>query len=392
MARPVIETQEREERYTVQRPIYETAEREDSTTVMEPVVSYQTQYVDQGQYVDQQVCRPGRVGYHLAWQPSACGVDPVTGAPVSQRAGLVWVPTQGPSVAETVRTWQPNVVAQQIPQTNYVAKVVTFKVPVQTCRYVDEEMVRKVPVQVSRMVTEEHVQQVPLQVCRQVVEHVDQKVPVQVCRMVAEEQVRKVPIVTVRMVTEEHVEQVPVQVCKMVAVDQIVQTPRIVEKRTPQTYTYQVPRMVVMRVPIDPPCAVSATVIPSAVVPVPMVQVPPAAIVPPPTTSHYIPVPTSDSPSDAAGAASTGADSHGQTSVMKPPVGSSGNTPNAEPAKSASQDRETKKPALDNTPPLPGPADPRGSAVRVGLACRARPVPAGCHCASSLSLDGRGPG
>ena len=134
------------------RPIYETAEREENTTVMEPVVSVRTQYVDQGQYVDQQVCRPAPVRYRLAWQPSTCAVDPSTrrrGKPTPVWSGCQ---AQQAPVAETVRSWQPNVVAQQIPQTNYVAKVVTLKVPVQTCRYVDEEMVRKVPVQVSRLV------------------------------------------------------------------------------------------------------------------------------------------------------------------------------------------------------------------------------------------------
>ena len=87
VARPVIETQEREERYMVRRPIYETAEREESTTVMEPVVSLQTQYIDQGQYVDQQVCRPSPVRYSLGWQPAACAVDPLTRASVSQPGG-----------------------------------------------------------------------------------------------------------------------------------------------------------------------------------------------------------------------------------------------------------------------------------------------------------------
>ena len=93
-------------------------------------------------------------------------VDPVTGASHYQRAGLVWVPEQGPSRQVVTRVWQPNVVTRQVPVTQYVARQVTRKVPVQVCRYVDEQVVRKVPYQVCRMVQEEHVRKVPYQVCR----------------------------------------------------------------------------------------------------------------------------------------------------------------------------------------------------------------------------------
>jgi hypothetical protein len=171
---------------------------------------------------------------------------------------------QMPATVEVQRAWKPNIVAQQIPQTTYVQRVVVQKVPVQVCRMVNEEVVQKIPYTICRTVQEDQVRKVPVTVCRQVVEHVDNKVPVQVCKMVPEEMVRKIPYTTCKMVNEEHVEQVPVQVCKMVAMEQTVRVPQSVERRVPVTFTYRVPRTVVMRVPVDPctgqPLAVTTTV------------------------------------------------------------------------------------------------------------------------------------
>ena len=173
--RPVYETQEREERYVVQRPVTETAEREEAFTVMEPVTTVTTNYVDQGGFVDQQVVTPGPTRTRLRWLQGGCAVDPATGASAYQRGGLTWVPEQGPARVDTFRVWQPNVVAQQVPQTSYVQKVMTRKVPVQVCRMVNEEVVRRVPVQVCRMVQEEQVRRVPVTTYRQVVERVQTK-------------------------------------------------------------------------------------------------------------------------------------------------------------------------------------------------------------------------
>ena len=266
VARPVIETQEREERYIVRRQVMETAERDESTAVVEPVTTYRTNYVDQGTFVEQQVVTPGPVRTRLRWLPGACAVDPLTGAAAYQRGGLAWVPEAAPAEVTVARVWAPNVVAQQVPQTTYVQRIVTRKVPVQVARCVDEEVVRKVPVQVQRIVQEEQVRRVPVTTYRQVVERVQQQTPVQVCKMVEEEVVRRIPVTTCRMVTEERVSQTPVQVCKMVAFEQTFRVPRVVEKRTPVTYTQQVPRLVVMRVPIDPcgapaPCCGGAGVV-----------------------------------------------------------------------------------------------------------------------------------
>ena len=234
VARPVFETAEREEVYTVQRPVYETAEREECYTVMRPVyeTAYQTQYrtvmqpvttcetryVDQGCYANQLVLKPGWPANRLTWQSATCSVDPLTGRPVYQRAGLYWTPTQSGRY-EVQKVWQPNVVAQQVQKTCYVPQTVVEQQPYQVCKYVPERVVRKVPYHV--------------------------------CRMVTEQCVRKVPVRTCRMVYEERVEQVPYQTCKMVAQQQTVNVPRVVEKRIPVTYTYNVSRVICYRVPLD---------------------------------------------------------------------------------------------------------------------------------------------
>ena len=216
--RPVYETAERDESYTVMKPVYETAYRTECHTVLQPVTTYLTQYVDQGCFHEQTVLKPALPVTRLAWQSGACGVDPVTGQTVYQRAGLYWVQTPR-TECEVQKVWCPNVVAQQVPQTTYVPQTVTQQVPMQVCKYVPE------------------------QVCR--------KVPVQVCRMVTEQFVRKVPVTTCRMVYEERVDRVPYQVCRMVAEQGVIQVPHCVEKRIPVTYTCNVPRLVCYRVPLD---------------------------------------------------------------------------------------------------------------------------------------------
>jgi hypothetical protein len=208
--------------------------------------------VDKGCFVDQTVQHPGAIHNRLRWVPATCGIDPLTGQSAYQRAGFAWIPEQGPTTVTVNRIWQPNVVQEQVPITQLVARQVTRKVPVQVCKYVDEVVVQKVPLQVCRMVQEEQVRKVPYTTCRQVTERVECKVPVRVCRYVEEEIVRKIPVTTCRMVYEERVEQVPVKVCKMVTENGTLRTPRVVNKQVPYTYTVQEPRTVVMRVPVDP--------------------------------------------------------------------------------------------------------------------------------------------
>ena len=237
----------------MQRQVIETAERDEACTITEPVTTLRTTYVDQGQFVEQQMITPGPTKTRLQWLPRGCVTDPATGAVTYQRSGLAWVPEQCPSTITAYRVWQPNVVAQQVPQTTLVQRVVMRKVPVQVARMVNEEMVRKVPVQVCRMVQEEQVRRIPVTTYKQVVERVEQQTPVQVCRMMEEEVVRRIPVTTCRMVTEEKIEQTPVQVCRMEAVQQTVQVPRVVCKQVPVTYTRRVPRVVCMRVPVEDP-------------------------------------------------------------------------------------------------------------------------------------------
>ena len=216
--RPVYETAEREESYTVLKPVYETAYRTECRTVYQPVTTCQTQYVDQGCYVDQVVMKPSWPATRLTWQSASSAVDPLTGQTVYRRPGLYWTQTPG-GTYEVQKVWRPNVVAQQVQQTSYVPQTVTQQVPMQVCKYMPEQVVRKVPVQV--------------------------------CRMVTEQQVRRIPVTTCKMVYEERVEPVQYQVCRMVAQQQTISVPRTVEKRIPVTYTYTVPRVVCYRVPLD---------------------------------------------------------------------------------------------------------------------------------------------
>jgi hypothetical protein len=216
--KPVYETAEREETYTVMKPVYETAYRTEYRTVYQPVMTCQTRLVDQGCYSDQVVLKPGLPTTRLSWQQAGCSVDPTTGQTVYQRAGLYWTQTPGGRY-EVQKVWHPNVVAQQVQQTNYVPQTVAQQVPMQVVKYMPEQVVRKVPIQVCRMVTEQHV--------------------------------RRVPVTTYKTVYEERVEPVSYQVCRMVAEQQTIRVPHTVEKRIPVTYTYNVPRTVCYRVPLD---------------------------------------------------------------------------------------------------------------------------------------------
>jgi len=184
--RPVYETQMQERRTIVRTPLVETAMRDEQFTQLEPVTTFRQQFVDQGCWQDQQVCQPGRVTNRLRWLDAACVVDPATGQQTFQRAGLAWVPEQAPSQVTVQRVWRPNVVAVQVPQTTYVQKVCSRKVPVQTYRVVDQEKVEQIPVQVCRMVPQTQTVRTPRTVARQV--------PVKYVCQVPRTVVRKVPL------------------------------------------------------------------------------------------------------------------------------------------------------------------------------------------------------
>src|SRR5262249_5766133 len=136
-------TAERENRYMVQRPVLETAEREQCSTVCEPQTTYTTRYVDQGCWQEYQVLKPGPICMQPVCIPSKCVVDPCTGLSTYIPATTGFQQVQGPSTVQVNRVWKPNVVAEQIPQTTYVQRVVVQKVPIQVCRYVNEEVVQK---------------------------------------------------------------------------------------------------------------------------------------------------------------------------------------------------------------------------------------------------------
>ena len=137
--RPVYETQEREEWYTVARPVTQTVYRTEAYTVMQPVTTCATQFVDQGSYANQMVLKPSLFQTRLAWQSATTGIDPVTGLAVYQRPGFYWTNTPSGRY-EVQQVWQPNVVAQQIPQTTYVPQTVQRQIPVETTTYQQEQV------------------------------------------------------------------------------------------------------------------------------------------------------------------------------------------------------------------------------------------------------------
>ena len=151
VARQVWETSEREERFVVRRQVVECGEREECSTVMEAVTTYRPVQVDQGTFVEQAVCQPGEVRRRLGYAQDGLTIDPQSGQPVYQRGGLSWTPQAGPSQMVVQRVWQPNIVCMQVPETQYVPRQVTRRVPVKTERNVDEAQVRPVPMHDCRI-------------------------------------------------------------------------------------------------------------------------------------------------------------------------------------------------------------------------------------------------
>jgi hypothetical protein len=274
--RPVWETHEREEQHVVRRAVTDTVMQQQQFTTMEPVTTMRTQYVDQGGFVDHQVYRPGDVRNRLQCLPGGYYQDPASGQTVWRRRGLHWVASQDPGRIDTFRQYVPNVVAQQVPQTTLMPRVVTQETPVQVTRYVDDVVVHKVPVQVCRMEAVEEVRQIPVTVQRPVTEEFVEQVPVQTLKWIAEETVEQIPVTTRRIVYEDHIEEVPVRVCRMVTETHVQRVPRTVARWVPHEVRRKVPRTVVMRVPVDP-CLPPGVSIP-----------PPPSL--PPTTTRRVPV------------------------------------------------------------------------------------------------------
>src|SRR6476660_7178214 len=124
VARPVYETAEREQRYMVQRPVMETAERDQYSTVCEPQTTYTTRYADMGGWQEYQVAKPGPVYNQPVCVPGGCSTDPCTGLTTYIAPTTGYQQVQAPATVEVHRAWKPNIVAEQIPQTTYVQKVV----------------------------------------------------------------------------------------------------------------------------------------------------------------------------------------------------------------------------------------------------------------------------
>jgi len=233
VSRPVIETMQREVTQTVLRPVQQTVLQQRQFTVNRPVTTFQTQIVDQGQFVNFTTIQPGRTHNRLAWQPGGTFVDPVTGATRSRWPGLYWTPMRSDPTLVQQTVFQPNLVAQQVPVTTMMPEIVTEQVPVTQTTFQQELVSRIEPVQVQRMVQEEVVRRVPVTTVRQVVERVQQTTPVQVMRMEVQEVQREIPVTTFRTVAVERVEQYEVRVPRIVPVTQRVMRPVTVERRTP---------------------------------------------------------------------------------------------------------------------------------------------------------------
>lgn len=233
VSRPVVETRQREVVQTVLRPVQQTVLQQRQYTVNRPVTTYQTQVVDQGQYVNFTTVQPGRTYNRLAWHRGGTVVDPATGASRSRWPGLYWTPMHSDPELTQQTVYQPNLVAQQVPVTSLVPETVVEQVPVTQTTFQQEQVSRIEPYQVQRLVQEEVVRQVPVTTLRQVVERVPQTTPVQVLRMETQEVQKEIPVTTLRTVAVKRVEQYEVKVPRIVQVKQKVLRPYTVERRTP---------------------------------------------------------------------------------------------------------------------------------------------------------------
>ena len=263
IVRQVVETKECEERYTISRPVMETECREQKVQVQrcvtrtvekeipqisqQPVTRMKTTYVDQGQYVTQQIEKPRRLQFSfLKWASGGWGVDPSNGKKRYELPGFVWV-KQSKTKTISEQVWQARQVAVEVPETTYEQVVTNIKVPTEVSEWVTEEEIRRVPVCVCKMVTEECVRIVPVTTCREVIERVENKVTIPVCRYIREEEVRRVPYTYTRMMYEQRVREVPVRVCKMVPVRKKIFMPRSVQKIVPGKKMVSMPQLVVLR-------------------------------------------------------------------------------------------------------------------------------------------------
>ena len=231
----------------------ETAERDQYSTVVEPQTTYVTRYVDQGGFEDQQIVRPGPVYCQKVCVPGGCYDRSLHGIEHVHRADHGLPQVQAPATVQVNRVYKPNIVAEQIPQTCYVQKVVVQKVPVQVCRMVTEEQVsqsadHRLPHGARRTSPEGSG---PRSAVRSSNEW-KTKCPCKPAAWSPKNRSAKCRSPPAAWSPKSASNKCRCKCCRMVAEEQTVRQPVCVEKRVPVTYTYRVPRTVVMKVPVDP--------------------------------------------------------------------------------------------------------------------------------------------
>ena len=175
--KPQVFEELRERHYTVQKPVEQISYRTTYRTVWKPRTSYRTRYVDRGGWVDQQSIVRGWKYPRLAWQPGRQVVNPNTGVTMYYRGGLSWATVQNPDRVVVHRVWKPNVVAEEVPYTTYVAETVEEQTPVTTYKMITEHRVEKIPVRVTKMIRVEEVRKVPYRVRKRVPFVYQQRIP-----------------------------------------------------------------------------------------------------------------------------------------------------------------------------------------------------------------------
>jgi hypothetical protein len=262
----IRETKFREEQRVERVPVTQTYNQQEAVTTLKPVTTYRAELVDQGGYVDQLAYQPGRVTNRLQWTRPSWNYDPATGANYYQRRGFHWVPNQAPGTYSMQRTYVPNVVAQQVPVTNYVPETVIQQRPVQVTQYVDQVNTYRVPYEEVRTEFEQQIVNQPVTYQRPVTRRIEHQKPVQVLKWI--EQEVQVPVKNQTVTYKPIVEQKPVQVLKRIPQVKKVQVQRPVTQWVKQESMQSVPRIVTMRIPLDaygnPITTPSATVDPAA--------------------------------------------------------------------------------------------------------------------------------
>lgn len=271
--RPVVETQMHERQHVVRRPVQETVWQDQAYTQLAPVTTMQTQYVDQGGFVDTLNFVPGVTRNRLRWIPRGVSTHADTGETYYRRGGLGWVPTTTPGTYAVNRAYVPNVVAQQVPVTSLMPQTVVQKVPLAVTRYQDEVVTEQVPVTVQRMEQIEEIRETPVTYQRPKTERIVEKIPVQTVRYEREEHVRKVPYEVQRIEYEDREEPYEVKVLRWETEIKTIDVPVQQRKLVEYTAYRLVPRVVTMRLPYDMPAPIeNGTVIRRSVVLPPRIE------------------------------------------------------------------------------------------------------------------------